>query len=304
MPGVTAPTADVLTATPRDATAALAMFHKCLGSHSLVGAQCHHQEVRLVRRGGANDGGAGHRVHQASSRLRHRSRRQLAHFKDHDEPYDLFIGIPVHKVPDVLVEAGLTENGWVKVDPFTLATPSAGVYALGDCAETGIPKAGVFAESAARAVADEIAAGIRGGRARPYDGSGPCFVEMGDGEVGRVDVHFRAEGRAHSSTAGTQPGARRREGRIRSSPSRPVVRPIAPSRHHRSPRGALRSPQAPAESGPEGRRPSMWPPWRSRAVHVTAKAVLRCCRALTSSSATSFWKLPPIAFISSALVPQ
>ena len=119
---------------------------------------------------------------------------KVAHYKDHDEPYDLFIGIPVHKVPDVLVEAGLTENGWVKVDQLTLATPFPGVYALGDCAETGIPKAGVFAESAARAVADEIAASIQGGRPRPYDGTGLCFVEMGDGEVGRVDVRFRTEG--------------------------------------------------------------------------------------------------------------
>ena len=119
---------------------------------------------------------------------------KVAHFKDHDESYDLFIGIPVHKVPDVLVEAGLTENGWVKVDPLTLATPFPGVYALGDCAETGIPKAGAFAESAARAVADEIAASIQGGGARPYDGVGLCFVEMGEGEVGRVDVYFRAEG--------------------------------------------------------------------------------------------------------------
>jgi sulfide:quinone oxidoreductase len=109
---------------------------------------------------------------------------KVAHFKDHDEPYDLFIGIPVHKVPNVLVKAGLTENGWVKVDPFTLATPFPGVYALGDCAETGIPKAGVFAESAARTVADEIAASIRGGKPRPYDGSGLCFVEMGDGGPG------------------------------------------------------------------------------------------------------------------------
>jgi sulfide:quinone oxidoreductase len=118
---------------------------------------------------------------------------KVAHFKDRDEPYDLFIGIPVHKVPDVLVEAGLTENGWVKVDPLTLATPFPGVYALGDCAETGIPKAGVFAESAARTVADEIAASIRGGGVRSYDGAGLCFVEMGAGEVGRVDVRFRTE---------------------------------------------------------------------------------------------------------------
>jgi sulfide:quinone oxidoreductase len=96
-------------------------------------------------------------------------------------------------VPDVLVEAGLPENGWVKVDPFTLATPFSGVYALGDAAETGIPKAGVFAESAARSVAEEIAASIRAGQARPYDGTGLCCVEMGDGAVGRVEVHFRAE---------------------------------------------------------------------------------------------------------------
>jgi sulfide:quinone oxidoreductase len=130
---------------------------------------------------------------------------KVAHFKDHDEPYDLFIGIPVHRVPGVLVKAGLTENGWVKVDPLTLATPFPGVYALGDCAETGIPKAGVFAESAARAVADEIAASIRGGRPRPYDGTGLCFVEMGDGQVGRVDVHFRADGRPTAPMLG--PGA-------------------------------------------------------------------------------------------------
>ena len=119
---------------------------------------------------------------------------KVAHLKDHDEPYDLFIGIPVHKVPDVLEASGLTENGWVKVDPLTLRTSFPGVFALGDCAETGIPKAGVFAESAARAVAESIAAEVRVGKATPFDGTGLCFVEFGDGEVGRVDVNFRAEG--------------------------------------------------------------------------------------------------------------
>lgn len=119
---------------------------------------------------------------------------RMAHLKDHDEPYDLFIGIPVHKVPDVLADSGLTESGWVQVDPFTLRTAFPGVFALGDCAETGIPKAGVFAESAARAVAEAIAADVRGGQATPFDGTGLCFVEFGDGEVGRVDVNFRAEG--------------------------------------------------------------------------------------------------------------
>lgn len=119
---------------------------------------------------------------------------KVAHLKDHDEPYDLFIGIPVHKAPDVLVESGLTENGWVKVDPFTLATPFPGVFALGDCAETGVPKAGVFAESAARSVAGAIAASIRGGGSARFDGHGLCYVELGGGEVGRVDVDFHAQG--------------------------------------------------------------------------------------------------------------
>ena len=119
---------------------------------------------------------------------------RVAHFKDHDEPYDLFIGIPVHKVPDVLVEAGLTDDGWVKVDRRTLQTPFPGVYALGDCAETGIPKAGTFAESDAHVVADGIASGIQGGGDRASGGTGLCFLEFGNGEVGRVDVDFHAEG--------------------------------------------------------------------------------------------------------------
>src|SRR5207248_5143564 len=31
-------------------------------------------------------------------------------------PYDLFIGIPVHRAPEVLAVSGLTVNGWVPVD--------------------------------------------------------------------------------------------------------------------------------------------------------------------------------------------
>jgi sulfide:quinone oxidoreductase len=119
---------------------------------------------------------------------------KVAHFKDHDEPYDLFIGVPVHQAPDVLLESGLAPDGWVDVDPFTLATSFPNVYAIGDCTGTGMPKAGVFAERAAIAVADAITASIRGGDAPPYSGTGLCFVEFGRGEVGMVDVNFHAEG--------------------------------------------------------------------------------------------------------------
>jgi sulfide:quinone oxidoreductase len=130
---------------------------------------------------------------------------RVAHFKDHDERYDLFIGIPVHKAPDVLVEAGLTEEGWVTVDRRTLQTSYPGVYAIGDCAETGIPKAGTFAESAAHVVADEIASSIRGDGTRSRGGTGRCFIEFGMGEVGRVDVDFHAEGGPTAPLLGPSP---------------------------------------------------------------------------------------------------
>jgi len=119
---------------------------------------------------------------------------KVAHFKDHDESYDLFIGVPVHKAPDVLLESDLAPEGWVDVDPFTLATPFPNVYAIGDCTGTGMPKAGVFAERSAITVADAIMATIRGGDIPPFSGTGHCFVEFGRGEVGLVNVNFHAKG--------------------------------------------------------------------------------------------------------------
>jgi sulfide:quinone oxidoreductase len=111
-----------------------------------------------------------------------------------DLPYDLFIGVPVHRVPAVVEASGLTadgSDGWVKVDPGTLATPFPGVYALGDCADAPVPRAGVFAESAARVVADQIVSLVRGTPStRRYEGAGTCYIEFGDGLVGRVDADF------------------------------------------------------------------------------------------------------------------
>ncbi len=54
-----------------------------------------------------------------------------------------------------------------------------------------MPKAGVFAESAGRAVAEHLIAQIRGGGLpKPYDGAGSCFIEFGEHKVGRVDADF------------------------------------------------------------------------------------------------------------------
>jgi sulfide:quinone oxidoreductase len=105
--------------------------------------------------------------------------------------YDLFLGVPVHRVPEVVEASGLAVNGWIPVDRANLATRFPGVYAVGDVTSAPVPKAGIFAESAARAVADDIMVRLRGeGTAKPYDGAGSCFIEFGDRTVGRVDVDF------------------------------------------------------------------------------------------------------------------
>jgi sulfide:quinone oxidoreductase len=106
-------------------------------------------------------------------------------------PYDLFLGIPVHRAPVVVEASDMTEGGWIAVDPGTLATRFPGVYAVGDVTSVGTPKAGMFAEGAARVVADQLIARIRGAVEPPgYDGKGACYIEFGGDEVARVDVDF------------------------------------------------------------------------------------------------------------------
>jgi sulfide:quinone oxidoreductase len=118
--------------------------------------------------------------------------RKVAVLSDGSElPYDLFLGIPVHRVPEVVVESGLAVDGWVPVDKRSLVTRFPGVYAVGDVNSVGTPKAGVFAEGAAKVAAAGILAELRGDPAPPpYDGAGACYVEFGGHRVGRVDVNF------------------------------------------------------------------------------------------------------------------
>jgi sulfide:quinone oxidoreductase len=106
-------------------------------------------------------------------------------------PYDLFIGIPVHRVPAVVAASGLAPNGWIPVEKTNLATQFDGVYAIGDVAAAYTAKAGVFAERAAAVVADDITARLRRTTPPPpYDGAGECFIEFGRGEVGKVHANF------------------------------------------------------------------------------------------------------------------
>jgi len=106
-------------------------------------------------------------------------------------PYDLFVGIPIHRVPDVVAESGLTENGWVAVDRDNLLTRFPDVYAVGDVVGIPMAKAGVFAENAAGVVADNLIARLRGDtHERRYEGDGNCYLEFGSGRVAKVEANF------------------------------------------------------------------------------------------------------------------
>jgi sulfide:quinone oxidoreductase len=107
-----------------------------------------------------------------------------------EQPYDLFLGVPKHRAPDVVLASGIAADGFIPVDPATLATAVPGVYAVGDCATAGVPKAGVFAEGAAKVVAQALIARIEGGEAGRHLGQGTCYIEFGEGRIGSVDIDF------------------------------------------------------------------------------------------------------------------
>jgi sulfide:quinone oxidoreductase len=118
--------------------------------------------------------------------------RNVAVLDDGSEmSFDLFLGVPKHRAPDVVLASGMSEDGYVPVSSQTLETRFPGVYAVGDVATIGVPKAGVFAEGAARVVAASLVATLRGDeQPGAYKGLGSCYIEFGAGRVGRVDIDF------------------------------------------------------------------------------------------------------------------
>jgi len=118
--------------------------------------------------------------------------RHVAITDDGNEmPFDLFLGVPKHIAPKVVLESALAENGWIPVNKSNLKTKFPGVYAIGDVNSVGTPKAGVFAEGAAKIAAESIIAEMENAsEPNAYMGDGACYIEFGEGRVGRVDVNF------------------------------------------------------------------------------------------------------------------
>ena len=116
---------------------------------------------------------------------------------------DLVLAVPVHRAPTCVLDSGMTQDGWIAVDPLTLETRYPGVYALGDVTSVGTPKAGVFSEGQAAVAARRIVETLRdGAAASTYDGHGLCYLEFGHDQVAQVDVTFMAGERPRGDLVG------------------------------------------------------------------------------------------------------
>ncbi len=112
--------------------------------------------------------------------------------------FDLLAYTPKHSCPKVIADGPMVgKSGWIETNRSTLETNFPNVYAIGDITliplELGkpLPKAGVFAHYQADVVANNIAEKINGGlNMKAFDGSGQCFLEMGDGKAGYAGGNF------------------------------------------------------------------------------------------------------------------
>jgi len=107
--------------------------------------------------------------------------------------YDIFMGIPIHRPPPVILESVFGKQGWIHSNPDNLRTEVENVYAIGDVThipvgDFAVPKTGAFAEDAAKTVVVDLLNRINGAHAEvKYNAIGTCYVEVGSGKVAKVE---------------------------------------------------------------------------------------------------------------------
>jgi sulfide:quinone oxidoreductase len=114
--------------------------------------------------------------------------------------YDVLIGVPPHRAPDVVRHSGLaTETGSCRSMPLPFSPPpqactrSVTSLPFRSAAASFCPKAGVFAHAQAEVVAHRIAAELTGRKPTAiFDGHGGCFLETGDGAAAYTTGDFYA----------------------------------------------------------------------------------------------------------------
>ncbi len=115
---------------------------------------------------------------------------------DRSIDYDLLVGVPVHGPPAVVRASKLVDKGYIEPSTINLETKYPGVYAVGDVTklpvgDAAVPKAGAFAEDAARTVVSDILVkeGLRDALVK-FEARGTCYFELGSGAVGKVNANY------------------------------------------------------------------------------------------------------------------
>ncbi len=114
--------------------------------------------------------------------------------------FDLLLAVPPHVAPKVIYESGLAkEGGFIPINR-DCKTPFENVYAVGDVTTLTVidtmtvPKAGVFAEGEAIAVAQNIISHIQSkNELSLFDGKGGCFIESGRDTASVIEVDMFSE---------------------------------------------------------------------------------------------------------------
>lgn len=155
----------------------------------VAGAQISAGVVEIISKHGIHF----HSLHKLQSV----SEKELSFENGSKQGFDVLVGIPPHKVPEVVRNSGLTAGGdWVAVDKHTLKTSAGNVFAVGDVTEiklaaVAVPKAGIFAEEQAKVVAQQIIDEILGKPAiTTFAGQGYCFMEVGNRQAGFLEADF------------------------------------------------------------------------------------------------------------------
>ena len=140
-------------------------------------------------------------------------------------PYALFLGIPVHRAPQVVEDSALAEDGWIPVDHRTFATKFENVYAVGDVTSAPVPRVGAIAEGEARTLAEVLDPADQGRRApAPYQGTATCYIEFGGDQGGPVRRQLPVGSDSVRHLHAGLRGDRGIEGRVRRLPPTALVR--------------------------------------------------------------------------------
>jgi sulfide:quinone oxidoreductase len=132
----------------------------------------------------------------SSHKLKSVSDKQLEFENGARLDYDLLVGIPPHRAPEVIRSSGLANGDWVTVDRHSMKTSHKNVFAIGDVTEIkvgamAVPKAGIFAEEEAKVAARQIIDEIMSKPAMAaFNGQGYCFMEVGGRQAGYIEADF------------------------------------------------------------------------------------------------------------------